>query len=124
MTSSGSYGVYHSVFDNFAWFKKFGDPTFVYEQEMARILGLEALHMASADVLPYDYELYAKEINAYIEGAREKARQALGTGAPDFNNVVEASKRFMRAGTRILAIQKAPPQDASGLNQALIAAER
>jgi len=124
MTSSGPYGVYHSAFDNFAWFKKFGDPTFVYEQEMARVLGLEALHMASADVLPYDYELYAREINAYIEGAREKARQALGSGAPDFNNAAEASKRFMRAGTRILAIQKAPPQDASGLNQALIAAER
>ncbi|HYL93244.1 MAG TPA: M28 family metallopeptidase, partial [Alphaproteobacteria bacterium] len=29
MNSSGPYGVYHSVFDNFAWFKKFGDPTFV-----------------------------------------------------------------------------------------------
>src|SRR6202522_2369861 len=28
ITSSGAYGVYHSVFDNFAWFKKFGDPDF------------------------------------------------------------------------------------------------
>ncbi|MGB7552804.1 MAG: M28 family metallopeptidase, partial [Candidatus Korobacteraceae bacterium] len=27
--SRGPYGVYHSVFDNFAWFTKFGDPTFV-----------------------------------------------------------------------------------------------
>ena len=26
VSSSGSYGVYHSVFDNFNWFKKFGDP--------------------------------------------------------------------------------------------------
>ncbi len=77
MTSSGPYGVYHSAFDNFAWFKKFGDPTFVYEQQMARVLGLEALHMASADVLPYDYELYGKEISAYIDNAREKAKQAL-----------------------------------------------
>src|SRR5262249_26139768 len=34
MSSTGSYGVYHSVFDNFAWFKKFGDPDFIYEQEM------------------------------------------------------------------------------------------
>ena len=56
MSSSGSYGVYHSVFDNFNWFKKFGDPDFVYEQQMARIFGLEAIRMAGADVLPYDYE--------------------------------------------------------------------
>src|SRR5206468_5250026 len=34
VSSTGSYGVYHSVFDNFAWFKKFGDPDFTYEQEM------------------------------------------------------------------------------------------
>src|SRR5581483_8841663 len=32
--STGPYGVYHSVFDNFNWFKKFGDPKFVYEQQM------------------------------------------------------------------------------------------
>src|SRR4029077_9349998 len=85
MTSSGPYGVYHSAFDNFAWFKKFGDPTFAYEQEMARVLGLETLHMASADVLPYDYELYGKEIGAYIEAAREKARLALGGNTLDFS---------------------------------------
>src|SRR5216684_3609955 len=31
--STGPYGVYHSAFDNFNWFKKFGDPDFTYEQE-------------------------------------------------------------------------------------------
>ena len=126
MTSSGPYGVYHSAFDNFAWFKKFGDPTFVYEQQMARVLGLEALHMASADVLPYDYELYGKEISAYIDNAREKAKQTLGSNAPDFSKASDAAKRFSSAGARILAIQKNPPRDeaAARLNQVLIAAER
>jgi N-acetylated-alpha-linked acidic dipeptidase len=124
MTSSGSYGVYHSAFDNFAWFKKFGDPTFVYEQEMARVFGLEALHMAAADVLPYDYELYGKEIGVYIDNSREKAARMLGANAPDFSKASEAAKRFMNAGAKILAIQKNPPPDAARLNQALIAAER
>lgn len=126
MTSSGPYGVYHSAFDNFNWFKKFGDPTFVYEQEMARVLGLEAMHMASADVLPYDYELYAREIGAYIDQARQKATQTLGASAPDFSKAAEAAKRFAAAGARVLAIQKNPPkdEDAARLNRALIAAER
>jgi N-acetylated-alpha-linked acidic dipeptidase len=124
MTSSGPYGVYHSAFDNFNWFKKFADPTFVYEQEMARVFGIEALHMAQADVLPYDYELYGKEIGAYIENSRDKATRVLGSNAPDFTKASEAAKRFMNAGTRVLAIQKNPPQDAVKLNQALIAAER
>ena len=50
--SRGRYGVYHSVFDNYAWFTRFADPTFVYEQQQARIFGLQVLHMADADVLP------------------------------------------------------------------------
>jgi N-acetylated-alpha-linked acidic dipeptidase len=124
MTSSGSYGVYHSTFDNFEWFKKFADPTFVYEQEMARVLGLEALHMASADVLPFDYELYGKEISSYIERAQEKSKSMLGDKAPDFSKAVAAAKRFTAAGAKILAIQKNPPADAAKLNQTLIAAER
>ncbi|MFL6390216.1 MAG: M28 family metallopeptidase [Terriglobales bacterium] len=124
MTSSGQYGVYHSAFDNFNWFKKFADPTFVYEQEMARVFGIEALHMSQADVLPYDYELYGKEIGAYIESARDKATRMLGANAPDFSKASDAAKRFMNAGAKVLAIQKNPPQDAAKLNQVLIAAER
>jgi N-acetylated-alpha-linked acidic dipeptidase len=118
--------VYHSAFDNFNWFKKFGDPTFAYEQEMARVLGLEALHMASADVLPYDYELYGRDIGAYIDAARNKATQMLGSGAPDFSKASEAARRFTSAGAKILASQKTAPQNeaAAKLNQVLIAAER
>jgi len=124
MSSSGSYGVYHSTFDDFAWFKKFADPTFVYEQEMARVLGLEAIHMADADVLPYDYELYGKEIGSYIERAQEKSKTMLGANAPDFSKASAAAKRFSVAGAKVLAIQKNPPADAAKLNQTLINAER
>ncbi|HZS26421.1 MAG TPA: M28 family metallopeptidase [Candidatus Angelobacter sp.] len=124
MTSSGPYGVYHSAFDNFNWFKKFADPTFVYEQEMARVFGIEALHMASADVLPYDYELYGREIGAYIENSQEKARLMLGSSAPDFTPAANAATRFMNAGAKVLAIQKNPPQDVTKLNETLIATER
>src|SRR4029077_20681903 len=106
------------------WFKKFGDPTFVYEQEMARVFGVEALHMAAADVLPYDYELYGKEIGAYIDGSRDKASRVLGASAPDFSKASDAARRFMNAGAKILAVQKKPPQDSARLNQALIAPER
>src|SRR5437899_9678229 len=113
MTSSGPYGVYHSTFDNFAWFKKFGDPTFAYEQQMARLVGLEALHMASADVLPYDYELYGKEISAYIESAQVKAQKVLGANAPDFTKASDAAAKFTEAAKRVLAIQKNPPADSA-----------
>jgi N-acetylated-alpha-linked acidic dipeptidase len=124
MSSSGSYGVYHSTFDDFTWFKKFADPDFVYEQEMARIFGLEALRMADAEVLPYNYEEYGKEVEAYLDAAHKRADNKLGTQAPNFDSVSAAAHRFEVAGTKILARQKNPPANVDRLNQALLAAER
>ena len=73
--SNGPYGVYHSTFDDFAWYTQNADPHFVYLQEMARVLGLEALRMADADVLPFDYVAYAREISAYHPGRQTQGRR-------------------------------------------------
>jgi N-acetylated-alpha-linked acidic dipeptidase len=124
ISSTGPYGVYHSVFDNFAWFKKFGDPDFVYEQQMARVFGLEALRMADADVLPYDYETYGKEVGEYIDLAKKRVTDKFGSPALDMTAVTAAIKRFQDAGTKILTKQKNPPRDAAPLNRALLGAER
>jgi N-acetylated-alpha-linked acidic dipeptidase len=124
VSSTGPYGVYHSVFDNFAWFKKFADPDFAYEQQMARVFGLEAIRMADADVLPYDYEEYGKEISAYLDAARKRSEDKFGEHKLDFHAVEAAARRFQEAGLKMAAKQKNPPQDASRLNQALRAAER
>ena len=124
ISSTGAYGVYHSVFDNFNWFKKFGDPDFTYEQEMARLHGIEAIRMADADVLPYDYEEYGEEIVAYIDAARKKANNNFGNQTPNFSDAVEAARHFEKAGAKILARQRNPGNDVTGLNQALRQAER
>jgi N-acetylated-alpha-linked acidic dipeptidase len=124
ITSTGPYGVYHSVFDNFAWFKKFGDPDFVYEQQMARVFGLEALRMADADVLPYDYDEYAKEIAVYLDAARKRVESKFGGHALDLTAATAAVKHFQEAGAKILSKQKNPPRDVARLNQALRGAER
>jgi N-acetylated-alpha-linked acidic dipeptidase len=124
VSSSGPYGVYHSVFDNFAWFKKFGDPDFTYEQQMARVFGLEAVRMADADVLPYDYQEYAKEIAAYIDAAQRRAHDKFGEHVLDFTSVNNAVHHFETAGAKILAKQKNPPRDVTRMNLALRGAER
>ena len=124
ITSSGSYGVYHSAFDNFDWFRKFADPDFLYEQEMARVFGLELLRMADADVLPYDYEEYGKEIADYIDGARKKAAARFGAQGLSFTEVAEAAARFEQAGRKILSRQRNLPDDPAGLNEQLLRAER
>jgi len=121
ISSGGPYGVYHSVFDNYAWYTQNADPNFVYLQEMARVFGLEALRMADADVLPYDYVAYAREINSYIEAAKHKASdQGLSL---DFASAQAAVTRLSVAAERVRGLQIAASGDLPKLNLALRQAE-
>jgi N-acetylated-alpha-linked acidic dipeptidase len=120
--SVGPYGVYHSVFDNFAWFTMNADPTFAYEQEIARVLGLETLHMADADVLPYDYVAYSLQILGYIGNARTLAKNA-GLSGLDFSSAFQAADHFAAAASAVRNRQLSPTGDLKALNTALRQAE-
>jgi len=122
--STGPYGVYHSVFDNFSWFKKFGDPDFLYEQQMARVFGLEAVRMAGADILPYDYHTYGTEIRTYIEAAKKKSDSEFGSKAPKFDGALSAANKFQQAGAKMGEHQRKFSGDPAKLNQTLREAER
>jgi N-acetylated-alpha-linked acidic dipeptidase len=115
--SRGRYGVYHSVFDNYAWFTRFGDPTFAYEQQQARIFGLEVLHMADADVLPYDHVTYAKEIGAYLKDAQTKSDKA-GVRL-DFTQANAAAGRMLSNAQSVYSRQKVASGDLNALNSKL-----
>jgi N-acetylated-alpha-linked acidic dipeptidase len=119
--STGAYGVYHSVFDNYAWFVMNADPTFVYEQQMARVFGLEALHMADADVLPYDYVTYARQIQTYLAAAQGRAKDA-GLNL-DFNAALAAANRCAAEAAMVMGKQLAGGGNPAVLNAALRAVE-
>jgi N-acetylated-alpha-linked acidic dipeptidase len=110
-------GVYHSTFDNFAWYTRFADPDFKLPQQQARVFGLEVLHMADADVLPYDDVLYAKEIGAYLESARLKASQQ---GIPlDWSAAATALQQFSSSARDTAKLQQHPQANPNTLNTAL-----
>jgi N-acetylated-alpha-linked acidic dipeptidase len=116
--SEGPYGVYHSTFDDYAWFTRNADPKFLYLQEMARVFGLEALRMADTDVLPLDYVTYAREISTYLAAAKTKATDA-GLNTLDFAPAEAAAARFADAARKTYALQSAPSGDLAKLNLAL-----
>jgi N-acetylated-alpha-linked acidic dipeptidase len=122
--STGSYGVYHSAFDDFSWFKKFGDPDFTYEQQMARVFGVSIMRMADADVLPYDYEEYAKEIASYIDTAKKKTLAEFAGQTLNFTEATQAAHHFEQAAAKILVRQQNLSGDPVKLNRALRDAER
>ncbi len=115
--SDGPYGVYHSTFDDYAWYTQNADPHFFYLQEMARVFGIEAIRMADADVLPYDYIAYAREIAQYLDAAKTKARNS-GLEI-DFSAADAADSRFTAAAQMAHQLQSAPAGDLVRLNTAL-----
>ena len=123
--SAGPNGVYHSVFDNLAFFKKYVDPTFAYEQQMARIFGLEILRMCQADLLPFDYEEYAVQIKSYLEAAKRKSSTRTDWDRrPDFAPAFQATTKLMASAKAIKAASEQPKGDAVALNKRLLSAER
>jgi len=80
--------------------------------------------MADADVLPYDYEEYGKEISVYLDTAEKRAEDKLAGHSLDFSAAMAAAKHFREAGGKIMSKQKNRPRDLTRLNQALRGAER
>jgi N-acetylated-alpha-linked acidic dipeptidase len=113
--SEGPYGVYHSAFDNYKWFTENADPHFLYLQEMARVFGLEALRMADADVLPYNYVAYGRSIRSYIDAAKQKA-VSQGLDGLDFAPAEAAASRLSAAAERVHGRQVAASGDLAKLN--------
>ncbi len=74
-------GVYHSSYDSFDHYVRFGDPTFAYGVAEAETAGHVVLRMADADVLPFEFTGLADTIGAYTEElhtlADEKRRKSV-----------------------------------------------
>jgi N-acetylated-alpha-linked acidic dipeptidase len=70
-------GVYHSIYDSYDHYLRYGDPTFAYEVALAQTAGRVMLRLADADAPPLRFkpvstavDLYLKEVKGLIEKAR------------------------------------------------------
>ncbi|MGQ0538252.1 MAG: transferrin receptor-like dimerization domain-containing protein, partial [Gemmatimonadaceae bacterium] len=71
-------GIYHSIYDDFAWYTRFSDTSFVYGQALAQTVGTMVLRLAGADVLPYEFGNLAETVRGYVtevKGVRDEIAQ-------------------------------------------------
>ncbi len=61
------YGQYHSIYDSFDHYTRFGDPKFEYGVALAKTGGRIVLRLADADVLPLDFDHSATAIARYAD---------------------------------------------------------
>lgn len=115
-------GVYHSLYDDFEHYVRFGDPTFAYGVALSQTAGRMALRMADADVLPYAFEPMADTLAGYVDELKKLDR--------DTREKTEATNKLVKSGAFELAadptkfsaappVEDAPPKiDFAPLDQA------
>jgi N-acetylated-alpha-linked acidic dipeptidase len=91
---------------------------------MARVFGLEIIRMSTADVLPYDYEDYGKEILVYLDAAKNKAKERFKDKAPDFSAAIDAARHLEQSGAKMSQKQRKLPGDPERMNTVLRETER
>jgi N-acetylated-alpha-linked acidic dipeptidase len=142
---SGRYGVYHSIYDNFTWMERFGDPEFLTHTTAARLYTLIALRAASAEVVPFTFAPYGEALREHVDDLRRLvARRGVrvpntpentnGTGSPAFEGLGRLAKAVrafqdqastLDHATEALASRKnVPPSQIAKVNDALTRIER
>src|SRR5207237_647935 len=64
-SGESSGGSYHSVYDSFAHYTRFGDPDFRFGVTQAKTTGRLVMRLANADVLPFEFNTFASTLSRY-----------------------------------------------------------
>lgn len=68
-------GSYHSTYDSFEHYTRFGDPDFAYGVTLANVTGRAVLRFANAEVLPFTFTNYVNNVEKYAKEVMDLADQ-------------------------------------------------
>ena len=74
-------GVYHSAYDTFEHYSRFGDPTFEYGVALAKVSGRLVLREADADILPLQFGGFADTVSGYVDELKKLNTDMMGKTA-------------------------------------------
>jgi N-acetylated-alpha-linked acidic dipeptidase len=136
----GHYGVYHSIYDDFTWMERFGDPEFITHTMAARLYTAIAMRAAAAEVVPLTFVPYAEVLRNEVDDLRRIVERRAKAAPPEqgktafafegLPRLVESIKEFHRTAesldraTRALARDDAPRERLARVNDALKRVER
>ncbi len=118
-------GVYHSIYDSFAWYIRFSDTTFEYSRALAQTAGTAMMRLANARVLPFEFTNFAETVGGYVDEISKLS--APGADLAPLRKSAERLKQTAGDYDRALrAITNSGnvPSDARALNALLYQSER
>jgi N-acetylated-alpha-linked acidic dipeptidase len=137
----GGYGVYHSIYDNFNWMEKFGDPEFLSHATAARLYTLIAMRAAAANVVPLRFVPYGLALRTHVDELRlihaRRVRQGESSdskppgefaGLPDLVRAVREfqarAEELDRAAEELTRHDTIAPDKLAAVNDAIANVER
>jgi N-acetylated-alpha-linked acidic dipeptidase len=66
-------GVYHSAYDTYEQYTRFGDPGFIYAGVLAKTAGRLVLRLADAELPPHRYGDFAETVSRYLDEVKRLA---------------------------------------------------
>jgi len=127
----GGGGVYHSIYDSFAWYTKFGDPTFEHGRALSQVNGTIVMRLADADVLPFEFTNLAETMGRYvneIEKLKVRPKREKDVDLTPLKSAVkslgDAARRYEDALGRARAKNFEQVKETKALNEMLYQSER
>lgn len=111
----GGGGSYHSIYDSFDHYTRFGDPTFEYGVALARTAGRATLRLANADVLPFRYANLADNVRRYL-GEVERLADDMRRETERHNRLVEGGAFALAADPTLTYVPPGPRETVPYLN--------
>jgi N-acetylated-alpha-linked acidic dipeptidase len=75
-SSGKEWGVYHSIYDDFAWYTRFCDTDFAYGRALAQLGATLVMRLADADVLPIDLQALTDRVDREVRDLEVLSRGA------------------------------------------------
>jgi N-acetylated-alpha-linked acidic dipeptidase len=118
-----SGGSYHSIYDSFDHYTRFGDPGFDYGVALAQVVGRVVLRFAEADHLPLNFTNYADTVARYVREVSKLADDTREEIAEKNRRITEGTFAAVSDPTQTYVMPKAespaPAIDFAPLQSAL-----
>jgi N-acetylated-alpha-linked acidic dipeptidase len=103
-------GSYHSIYDSFDHYTRFGDPGFDYGVALAQVAGRIVLRFADADVLPLSFGNFTDTIGRYVKEVTKLADDTREEIAEKNRRIGDGTFRavFDPTGTYVMPKTEAP----------------
>lgn len=121
-------GEYHTAYDSYDFYSRFGDPGFNYGRALSQTIGRAVLRMADANTLPFEFKNLHKTISSYVAEMISMTDQMRESTAV-YNQVISGNNHQLAADptkTEKLPIRKVevPFIDFSALQNSLVNLDR